>query len=79
MIKQTKKEIAFEQFKKAYPEKCEGYDDYVVEGNIDFELLATKIEESPNFLKACKNLDLKWLTKQKNYDYIIADKYRAKS
>lgn len=71
--------LSFEKFKKAYPEKCMGYDDYMPEPNIDFDLLATKIEESPQFLKICNNLDLKWLTKQKNYENVLNDKYKDKS
>ena len=70
--------LSFENFKNTYPEKCMGFEDYEPSIEINFDLLATKIEESPQFLKICNNLNLKWLTHPKNYLKVINDCYKDK-
>lgn len=65
-----------EKFKQAFPEKAVP-ENYQLPSYVNIEHLIDAVNQSPQFLKLCNNLDLKWLTEnQDRYDKIIRGDYK---
>ena len=62
-------------FKQAFPEKHVPHE-FKMPEYVNMELLIEKVNESPQFLKAFNNLDLKWLCEKEHYDKIILNGYK---
>lgn len=65
-----------EKFKQAFPEKTVP-ENYTLPNYVDIDALIEAINQSPQFLKICNNLDLKWLCEpQDRYDKVIRGDYK---
>lgn len=69
---------SIENFKKKYPEKFKGFKTDIPKF-VNLDILAEKIEESPQFLKKFNNFNMNWFIKQDNYNKVINNNYKDKT
>lgn len=73
---QTALALSLKKFKQAFSEKTVP-ENYQLPSYVNIDALIDAVNQSPQFLKICNNLDLKWLTEnQDRYDKIIRGDYK---